>query len=400
MAIVYSILILLLAAVIIAVFIWLDFQLGKKNVAKKELEDPAVCTGEAVLITTGTDFFDTLFEEIEQAKHHLHIQFYIFNEDCIGKEMTSLLKRKAREGVAVRLLVDYMGSFFLKKKAIHEMKLAGVQFAYSFKPEFPYFFYKLNRRNHRKITIIDGKKGFTGGFNVGDEYLGRDPKLGDWRDYHLQLDGPVIHSLQHQFLLDWEEASCEKLSGNSYFPELEEGPQTFTALFSSKQIYSFFLQRIEQAQTRIFIGSPYFIPDASLQRALLRALKRGVEVILLVPMKSDHPLVKEASYPYLRELLKAGCRVDQYYEGFFHAKVFMVDEKICDIGTTNFDLRSMFTNSEVNCIFHDPELIKVTLKAIEADLARSETLQVTALDTLSLWTKTKIQISRVLLPFL
>ncbi|MGG1572917.1 cardiolipin synthase [Fictibacillus sp. NRS-1165] len=400
MAILYLFLTLLLAAAMIAVLIWLDFRLGKKNVVKKELDEPAIYTGEASLITTGTEFFDTLFEEIEQATHHLHIQFYIFNEDCIGKEMTSLLKRKAREGVKVRLLVDYLGSFFLKKKAIHEMKLAGVQFAYSFKPGFPYFFYKLNRRNHRKITIIDGKKGFTGGFNVGDEYLGRDPKLGDWRDYHLQLHGPVVHAFQEQFLLDWEAASAEKLSGDSYFPALDEGTQTFTSLFSTRQIYLFFLQQIEQAETKIFIGSPYFIPDAKLQNALLDALKRGVEVTLLVPMKSDHPLVKEASYPFIRELLKSGGHVYQYYEGFFHAKVFMVDENICDIGTANFDLRSLFTNSEVNCVFTDQKLIRSALKTIEDDLARSVIMDVSALDKPSLWTKIKMQTAKSFAPFL
>lgn len=381
-------------------FIWLDFHFGKKSGIKKPSREPVTCSGEATLLTTGIEFFDTLFEEIEKAQHHLHIQFYIFNEDCIGKEMTSLLKRKAREGVKVRLLVDYMGSFFLKKKAIKEMQLAGIQFAYSFKPGFPYFFYKLNRRNHRKITVIDGETGFIGGFNVGDEYLGRNPKLGDWRDYHLVLHGPIVHPLQEQFLLDWEAACGETLDDARYLPKLEERSQQFTILSAEHNIYSFFLRQIEEAKTSLFIGSPYFIPDARLQNALLQALGRGVEVTLLVPMKSDHPFVKEASYLYFGELLEAGCRIHQYYEGFFHAKVFVVDQKLCDIGTANFDLRSLYTNAEVNCIFNDPQLIAATLKAIEDDLARSEQMKRSEMANLPLWTKAKQQIARLISPFL
>ncbi|MDN4524751.1 cardiolipin synthase [Fictibacillus fluitans] len=387
---------------LLSFFIWLDFHLGRKNVQRHEIKTPSSCSGNALLLTTGTQFFDTLFEDIEKARHHLHIQFYIYHEDCIGKEMSSLLKKKAKEGVQVRLLVDYMGSFFLKKKAIKELKKAGVQFAYSFSPEFPYFFYKLNRRNHRKVTIIDGHTGFMGGFNVGDEYLGRDPKLGYWRDYHMQLSGPVIHTFQQQFLMDWEAACGEKISGseNEYFPEQQEGPIKITTLFSARDIYSFCLQQINQAKTSITIGSPYFIPDRTLQNALLHAIKRGVEVTLLVPMKSDHLLVKEASYFYFKDLLKAGCRVEEYYEGFFHAKVFLVDDKICDIGTANFDQRSFFTNSEVNCIFEDEHLIQEAQKAIKEDLDRSETLTLTVWERMSYWKKTKILVAKVFSPFL
>ncbi|SDN41697.1 cardiolipin synthase [Fictibacillus solisalsi] len=394
------IVIVLILLLFLFFFIWLDFYLGRKNVQRHEIKTPSPCSGNAALLTTGTQFFDTLFEEVEKARHHVHIQFYIYHEDCIGKEMSTLLKKKAKEGVNVRLLVDYMGSFFLKKKAIRELKKAGVQFAYSFTPGFPYFFYKLNRRNHRKITIIDGNRGFMGGFNVGDEYLGRDPKLGYWRDYHLQLSGPVMHTFQQQFMMDWETASGEKISGSGYFPELEEGPVKITALFSAKDIYSFCLQQINQAQISITIGSPYFIPDRALQNALLDAIKRGVEVTLLVPMKSDHLLVKEASYFYFKDLLEAGCIIEEYYEGFFHAKVFLVDDKICDIGTANFDQRSFFTNSEVNCIFEDRGLIEEAKKAIKEDLDRSETLTMTVWERMSYWKKAKILFSKVFSPFL
>ncbi|KSU81803.1 cardiolipin synthase [Fictibacillus enclensis] len=392
--------IVLILLLLLVFFIWLDLHLGRKNVQRHDIKTPSSCSGKAALLTTGTQFFDTLFEEIEKATHHVHVQFYIYHEDSIGQEMSSLLKKKAKEGVNVRLLVDYMGSFFLKKKAIKELKKAGVQFAYSFTPCFPYFFYKLNRRNHRKITIIDGSRGFMGGFNVGDEYLGRDPKLGYWRDYHLLLSGPVIHTFQQQFMMDWEAASGEKVNGSEYFPELEKGPVKITTLFSAKAIYSFWLQHINQAQTSITIGSPYFIPDRPLQNALLQAIKRGVEVTLLVPMKSDHLLVKEASYFYFKDLLNAGCKIEEYYEGFFHAKVFLVDDKICDIGTTNFDQRSFFTNSEVNCIFEDRHLIEEAKKAIKEDLDRSETLTMTVWERMSYWKKTKILFAKVFSPFL
>ncbi|EIT87472.1 phospholipase D/transphosphatidylase [Fictibacillus macauensis ZFHKF-1] len=400
MSIIWILLGCIVMALLFSFLVWLDLYLGKKNVKDHVASEPIASTGEASLLTTGTEFYDTLFEEIEKARHHLHIQFYIVNDDCIGKELTALLKRKAYEGIEVRLLLDYLGSFLMKKKTIKELQLAGVKFAYSARPSFPFFFYKLNRRNHRKIAIIDGAVGFTGGFNVGDEYLGRNPKLGDWRDYHLCLQGPVISSLQKQFAMDWETATSETLTEAKYFPTLKDGSIHFTTMFAKQDIVSFLLQQMNEAQERIFIGSPYFIPGKAILQALLHARKRGVDVTLLVPMKADHPIVKEASYPYLQALLLAGCNVYQYYEGFFHAKVFIADNKIGDIGTTNFDERSLFLNEEVNCVFTSQELLHDTLKAIEDDLDRSERLYLEDLTQQSVWTKVKVKLGETFSSFL
>lgn len=392
--------ILLIVLFIFVFLVWLDFYLGKK---KYRISPPItrLHNGDGRFLPTGHQFFDALFQDIEKAVHHIHIQFYIFREDHIGKKMTSLLMQKAAEGVSIKLLVDYIGSFSIDKKTIQRFKKARIDFAFSNKPGFPFFLYRLNQRNHRKLTIIDGKIGYLGGFNVGDEYLGRDPDLGDWRDYHMRLEGEVVHALQKQFLVDWRRATKELLHMEAYYPKAEKKEKQFLIQPSDGNgVYSFFLRHIQKAEKSIVIGSPYFIPGKEIHRALLDAVSRGVQITILVPKKPDHPLVQEASYPYFKDLLKAGCSIYQFKQGFFHAKAFLVDDELCDIGTANFDLRSFFTNGEINCIFKDHELIQTVKQVLETDFSHSDRLTLEHYNERTFWFKVKECIATAIAPFL
>jgi cardiolipin synthase A/B len=378
-----------------------DFYFGHKKMTGLESK-PVTANGQMEFLSTGYHFFDALFQDIKKANRYIMMQFYIFRDDELGLELCKKLQEKAAEGVKIYLLVDRLGSRGLKKDTILSLKKAGIHFLYSRKPEFPFFLYRINHRNHRKITVFDGETGYLGGYNVGNEYLGKDAKLGDWRDYHLKLKGHVVQNLQSSFEADWKMAS-------------EEGPENFTKseiiptyntdflLVGShgRTAYYFFLDKIKQSKKSIFIGSPYFIPGKKLNRALLEALKRGVSITLLLPMKPDHALVQEASYRYLKPLLEAGAVIYQFHEGFYHSKVYIFDESICDVGTANFDFRSFFFNDEINCIFTEPSYIQEVKKVIESDLARSEKLTLDTLKkTRTLWVRLKEGVAFAISPFM
>ncbi|MCM3731845.1 cardiolipin synthase [Fictibacillus nanhaiensis] len=364
--------ILLLA--ILCILAGIDFYFGHKKQVSLELP-PSKARGEMQFISTGYHFFDALFRDISEAAIHIHIQFYILRDDELGQELCDLLIRKAKEGVKVRLLLDFLGSHGVKKETIQSLKQAGIHFQYTNKPGFPYFLYRVNNRNHRKVAIIDGKIGYIGGYNVGNEYIGKDTKLGDWRDYHLKVNGPINDVLQQSFVADWNIASGENLEAPLIDNPQEAAQKEFMLIHSNGDaVYRFFYKKIQRAKKSILIGSPYFIPGKKMNRALLRALKRGVKLTLLIPMKPDHILVQEASFLYLKPLLESGAEIYQFHEGFYHSKVLMFDEEICDIGTANFDFRSFFFNDEINCIFTEKAYIQEVKKVIESDLARSEKL--------------------------
>ncbi|RAK20482.1 cardiolipin synthase [Anoxybacillus vitaminiphilus] len=386
----------LLFIVILLLLVVLDDKLGQKiyRSIRVRREYP-MRKSNLQFFTDGRQLFDDYFQTIKQAKHHIHILFYIVKTDQVSQQFYDLLKQKAKEGVEVRLLVDWIGSFGLPKTVIRSLQESGVKLAYSHRPTFPRFFYKLNRRNHRKITVIDGKTGYIGGFNIGKEYIGQDPKFGDWRDYHLKVTGEGVQDLQTQFFDDWAAATKEKLfSKNDYFPELESGtiPHKFIAT-NGHFLENDYIHLIEQTKKELIIGSPYFIPSKKVMKALLDALRRGVKVIILVPLKADHPLVKEAAFPYFYRLLKAGAHIYRFYQGFYHAKVIIIDDGLCDIGTANFDKRSFFLNSEINCYIHDKQFVKIARTAVNRDLADAEKLTLDFWRKRTLWDRGKESVS-------
>ncbi|TDQ38761.1 phospholipase D-like domain-containing protein [Aureibacillus halotolerans] len=362
--------------VILIIFIWADIYFGKRVFTKN---NPSLYSegfnDTPQLFTDGGEFFDTLFADIENAKHDISVSFFIVKKDALSRLFFQHLKEAAQRGVSVSLLIDRLGSFRIGKKVIKEIEEAGVRFAFSHTPNFPFIFFKALARNHRKIAVIDGEISYLGGFNVAKEYLGEKPKFGPWRDYHLRFTGDAVPIVQSVFAKDFAKAKQIKNEPhlNKATTPLEQKSYTFF-ISNGSSVAHHYIELFNKANASIFIGSPYFIPNHPVMMALVDAVKRGIKVSVLVPKKTDHLLVQEASYPYLKQLLELGCPVYQYEKGFYHGKLCMIDSSYVDIGTANFDRRSFFLNSEMNCLSSDQQLIKLLQQHIQQDIQSSSIL--------------------------
>ncbi|MFA9559901.1 cardiolipin synthase [Evansella sp. AB-rgal1] len=390
--------------VLFVLWITIDMLLGKKSHEKeiKPYKESPIRKSDAHFFSHGDKLFDHMFQQIDKAKDHVHIQFYIFRDDSIGMKMLNNLKEKARQGVKVRLIVDWMGAKISKQEQ-RSLKEAGVLFKKSHKPSFPFLFYSMNQRNHRKVSVIDGKVGYVGGYNIGDEYLGRDPKMGRWRDYHLFVSGEAVKDLQTEFLKDWNDTVGEKVPMNAtYFPPLTPGKldvqiHPTEGAHVKEKIFSL----IEHAKKSVLIGTPYFIPGKEMTDKLIETAKKGIYVQILIPKYPDHPLVKDAAFPYFRSLIEAGVDIRQFYEGFYHSKAVIIDSDIVDIGTANFDMRSFHYNHEVNCIVHDDTWIRQVKDEIEKDFYESsEKITKEHLHKRSLWERAREKFAKTLSPIL
>ncbi|MDC3414957.1 cardiolipin synthase [Aquibacillus sp. 3ASR75-11] len=353
-----AILFIVSSLVLFILLLWLDFRLGKKAATKSiSALDFSRKQGDYSLFSDGNKLFDQFFQDIMEAQKKIDVQFYIVRNDEVSKTLFDLLKERAKNGVQVRLLIDRIGGLKVRKKIANDLRDAGVNVMFSDKPRFPYYFYKLNRRNHRKIAVVDHKIGYVGGFNIGKEYLGKDAYFGPWRDYHLRLTGEIVQDLAFLFQHDWK----ENMSGTPSIPKDENGSTNEgtshikLSATETGQLEDILVNRVNQAHSEILLASPYFIPTQRLFEAFVQAIKRGVEVTLVAPLKGDHPFVKPASIPYYRELSNAGGHVYLYDKGFYHAKVMIVDQELCEIGTANLDQRSLFLNKEVSAVFTDSD---------------------------------------------
>ncbi|WP_445488915.1 cardiolipin synthase [Niallia sp. 03133] len=398
-----SLLFIIFILLILILLLSIDFHLGRKHHLKKiSRHNHAFRYSDFHLYRDGTELFPDLFSSIKNAKNHIHILFYTVKADSISNEFLSLLKDKANEGVEVRLILDWLGSFKLKKKAVNKLKSAGVQFRYCQIPKLPFLFFSLQVRNHRKITIIDGNIGFMGGFNIGKDYIHANLKLSPWRDYHMKIEGEGIEDLQRAFLIDWLEASKINLLQNDvYFPKQKKGHSRHQTIPSKgKYLEEELAHIIRNSNSSLIIGTPYFIPSKQLTQELILALKRNVSVTFLLPNNADHLLVKEASFPPLRILLSKGAQVFQYTHGFFHGKVLVADDEICLIGSSNFDKRSIFLNHEINCSIYDPVFIRHMKEVIADDLQTSNEIFYEDIASPSPWQFIKERTALILSPFL
>lgn len=330
---------------------------------------PITSRNETTILTNGKATFKAILEQLEKARHHIHLDYYTIRDDGIGRRFLEVLVRKAREGVEVRLVYDGIGSLHLSEQYIQELRAAGVQTSCFLPPRIAFYDRRLNYRNHRKIVVVDGKVGFVGGINIGDEYIGKEPKLGFWRDTHLQLEGDSVYFLQELFMNDWAFAAKEKLESSPYMPVHQCGGKERVLIVSSKpghnerKIMEVMFAAITAAKTRIYITTPYFIPDPSLTMGLRTAALSGVDVKLIIPGVADSRLVLLATFSYIQDLLEAGVKVYRYAKGFVHAKVMIVDQMLGMVGTANVDMRSLHSNFELNAVLFDPR----TIKRLEAD---------------------------------
>ncbi|PID22101.1 cardiolipin synthase [Sporosarcina sp. P3] len=358
--------------------------------------------------TDGRDKFDALLEDLEHARDHIHIQYYIFRLDGIGKQIEEILINKAKSGVKVRMLFDDIGSRGLHVKNFQELIDSGGEVAAFFPALLPLINPRLNYRNHRKIVIIDGRIGYIGGFNVGDEYLGLSKKFGYWRDTHLRIEGSAVHPLQTRFILDWNQASPKTniQYDERFFPAIPRKGDVGLQIVSSgpdsewEDIKDGYLKMIFLAKDYIYIQTPYFIPDTSMLDALRIACLSGVDVRIMIPNKPDHMFVYWATYSNVGILLKAGARIYIYENGFIHAKQIVVDDQVSSVGTANIDVRSFRLNFEVNAFIYDRRKSHELAEIFEQDIQNSTELTLDAYLERERLIKVKESISRLLSPIL
>lgn len=330
---------------------------------------PITSRNRTTVLTNGKATFKAILEQLEKARHHIHLDYYTIRDDGIGRRFLEVLVRKAREGVEVRVVYDGIGSLHLSEQYIQELRAAGIQTSCFLPPRIAFYDRRLNYRNHRKIIVVDGKVGFVGGINIGDEYIGKEPKLGFWRDTHLQLEGDSVYFLQELFMNDWAFAAKEQLDSGPYMPVHQCEGNERVLIVSSKpghndrKIMEVMFAAITAAKSRIYITTPYFIPDPSLLMGLRTAALSGVDVKLIIPGVADSRLVLLATLSYIQDLLEAGVKVYRYEKGFVHAKVMIVDQMLGTVGTANVDMRSLHSNFELNAVLFDLG----TIKRLEAD---------------------------------
>lgn len=330
------------------------------------------------VLNNGTETFRSILEELENAVDHIHMEFYRWESDNIGNEIRTVLIRKAREGVKIRIIYDDVGSWKIGSKYIASLEAEGIE-VFAFMPvRFPYFTSKVNFRNHRKIIVIDGKIGFVGGINIADKYIHGNPKVGAWRDTHLRLEGEAVHSLQIIFNVDWYFVSDEiLLNPPRYFPVHIVDEKTLIQITSSgpdsdwSSIMQAFFAAITTAQRTIYLTTPYFSPNESLLTALKTVALSGLDVRLILPGKSDSTIAYWNSFSYVSELLEAGIKVYLYEVGFNHAKLLMVDGIFSSVGTANIDYRSFDLNFEANALIYDEVITKKLEVSFFEDLEHS-----------------------------
>lgn len=358
------------------------------------------------VLTNGEATYKAMLEAIRSAKHHIHFSSYIIRDDETGRKFRDELVRKARDGVQVRVLFDGIGSIKLGRSYFVPLEAEGGEYA-SFFPLRPSFMKKrMNYRNHRKILVVDGTKGFVGGINLGDEYLGKHPRLGFWRDTHLELEGDAVYGLQEVFLKDWETATRHNLKDPLFFPKHgctgREAVQIVAGGPNRRDdaIHETLFASLSVAKERIWITTPYFIPDASISMALKIAAMSGVDVRMIVPLVPDTYLVHAATMSYVDEMMSYGVRFWQYSRGFIHAKVVIVDQLMASVGTANMDLRSFFSNFETNALLFHQDAIGVLERDFLQDLKDSKELELSSFRKRPRPVKAKQALARMLSPLL
>lgn len=329
------------------------------------------------IYTDGKEKFRALYQEMEQAEKFIHIQYYIIRNDELWQPFEELLARKVKEGVEVRLLYDSMGCRKMRRSDWKRIRSLGIQVGEFFPALLGSLQLRINYRNHRKIVVIDGRTAFVGGFNIGREYLGLDPKFGYWRDTHLRIRGSAVLALHIRFILDWNYATKENLfARDSYFtyrPEEKPGNEAIQIISSGsdsrwQNIRNVYLKMISKARKSIRIQTPYFIPDSAVLDALRIAAMSGVDVQVMIPCKPDHPFVYWATYSYIGDLLAAGVKCYTYDNGFLHAKGMVVDGLVSCYGTANMDIRSFRLNFEVNAVIYSARVARRMEEIFREDL--------------------------------
>ena len=310
--------------------------------------------------TEGYTKLQALLRELQKAKQHIHMEYYIFEDDAIGRLVRDVLIEKASQGVEVRVIYDDVGCWHVPNRFFEEMRNAGIEVRSFLKVRFPLFTSRVNYRNHRKIVVIDGRVGFVGGMNLAERYM-RGFSWGIWRDTHLLLEGKAVHGLQTAFLLDWYFVDRTLITSTRYFPKIENCGTSLAQIVTSepvgpwKDIMQGLVISISSAKKYFYIQTPYFLPTEAVLVAMQTAALSGVDVRLMLPMRADNRLTHLGSCSYLADVLYSGVKVYFYKKGFLHSKLMVSDDELSTVGSTNVDFRSFEHNFEVNAFIYDTE---------------------------------------------
>ncbi len=372
----------------------------------KTLTGGHIYTGNSVeVFTNGRDKFDSLIRDLENARYSIHLEYYIFENDTIGSQIAEILIRRSLEGVRVRVIYDHVGSFSVKSKFFKRMRRAGIQVYPFFEVTFPQLGTRINWRNHRKICVIDGRIGYLGGMNIADRYITGGKKFASWRDTHVRVTGPILAALQHSFAVDWHFMNqpmpdedyrfTTRRTGDIAAQLVTSGP---TSQWSS--IAHMFHKAIGSARKRVYIQTPYFLPTDALLKVLISAALAKVDVRILIPTKTDSPLLNFASASYIAECLRAGIKIYFYDAGMLHSKLIIVDDEFVTIGSTNFDFRSFEHNFEGNLFFYSKTLNQQLTEIFRTDLTKSHRITPQIWRQRPLWRRAVASIVRLLSPIL
>lgn len=310
--------------------------------------------------TGGYTKLQALLRELQKAQQHIHLEYYIFEDDAIGRLVRDVLIDRARQGVEVRVIYDDVGCWHVPHCFFEEMRNAGIEVRSFLKVRFPLFTSKVNYRNHRKIVVIDGRVGFIGGMNLAERYM-RGFSWGIWRDTHLLIEGKAVHGLQTAFLLDWYFVDRTLITASRYFPKIESCGNSLVQIVTSepigpwKEIMQGLTLAISGAQRYFYIQTPYFLPTEQVLSAMQIAALSGVDVRLMLPERADNRVTHLGSHSYLADVLRAGVKVYFYKKGFLHSKLMVSDDMLSTVGSTNVDFRSFEHNFEVNAFMYDLE---------------------------------------------
>ena len=366
------------------------------------------------LLKSGEEKFIDLFQTIEEAKHHVHLEYFNFRNDSIANSLFELLGRKAKEGVEIRAIFDAFGNFSnnqpLKKKHIKEIRTKGIEIV-KFDPlRFPWINHVFHR-DHRKIVVIDGEIGYTGGMNIADYYIEGLPEIGDWRDMHIRIEGTAVNELQDIFLDMWNKCTKQGIGGTAYYPLKKDSINSSLPLKNvaivdryprknPKVMREVYAHAIENAENKILIINPYFTPTKTIKRAIKKAVKKGTKVEIMIPDKSDIGFTPDAALYTANQLRKKGVDIYIYNGGFHHSKIMMVDSLYCTVGSTNLNSRSLHYDYEVNAFVFDKETTHELIQMFQEDKEDSTLLTADMYKKRTPWKKFIGWFAHLFTPFL
>lgn len=359
----------------------------------------------ATLLMDGQQTYAAMLSAIANAQDYILLQSYIINDDDAGNDFKQALIERAQRGVRVYLLYDEIGSKHISRSYIQCLRQQGIQVSAFHTTKGRGNRFQVNFRNHRKILVVDGETAFVGGLNIGNEYLGKDPKLSPWRDTHMQVAGPSVKALQSSFLGDWYWATSE-LPNVSWQVQPPSGRHATALILPTgpadplPACQLFLINAINLAQSRLWIASPYFVPDEPVLAALKLAVMRGVDVRIILPNHPDHLFVYLCSFAYYTELQSVGIQLYRYKQGFMHQKIILVDDAIAGVGTVNLDNRSVFLNFEVMGFVINADFIQAVETMLQDDLAASIKVNLDEYRRKPLWFRLVVKTARLLSPIL